>query len=430
MNRDPQKPSPWSWCERPGHEALRAGRPLSGLRVLALENFLAGNHETWLMSMLGADVLKIERPGIGDAMREIGPYIHGENGKRTAGELRIMLNKGSLALDLSQPQGLEIFFKLTATADIVYSNQRPASLRKLGVTFDALKIHNESIIYSTLSGFGHDDVMSSGPFGAYPAFDLIAQGLAGLLFRPDSHDGGPAYNGIPIGDEVTSLLSIIGTLAALHSRTLTGDAQRVDVAMHDAMVFVNELAVGNYSVLGTLAGRGRSQTSAPYGSYLCKDGWVNIGVGFDEMWVRFCRAIERPELATDPRYVKTSDRVVRQEELAEIVNDWVFDRSVAEVVETMFQNGIVCAPVYEVPAVVTSEQVRERNMLVEIDDPLVGIQHVVGNPIKILGSDDKTMFPPPTFGQHTLEILGVGLGMQMSEIEALARDGIIELPGQ
>jgi CoA:oxalate CoA-transferase len=371
-------------------------------------------------------VLKIERPGAADGMRAIGPYIEGAKGRRTAGEMRIMTNKRSIALDLASPAGIDIFFRLVPSYDIVYSNQKPDSLQRLGITYDALRERNPSVIYSTLSGFGHDDVLSSGPYGKFPAFDLIAQGMAGLLFRPDSADGGPAYNGIPIGDEVTSLISIIGTLAAVHSRAKTGLSQRVDVAMHDAMVFVNELAIGNYALLGTIAGRGRSQTSAPYGSYKCADGWVNIGVGFDSMWVRFCAAIGRPELANDSRYLKTSDRVVQQDELNEIVSNWTREQTVEEVVGQMFDSGVVCAPIYEIPDVMNSDQVRARNMLIEVDDPIVGRQKIVGNPIKIRGASDNVVSPPPVFGQNTVDVLREELGMEDKEIDSLRRDGVID----
>jgi CoA:oxalate CoA-transferase len=401
--------------------------PLTGIRVLSLENFLAGNHETWLLGMLGADIIKVERPIVGDAMRDIGPFLKGPKGSRSAGELRVMPNKRSIAIDMSLPEGRNLFFSLVSSVDVVYSNQKPSSLATMGINFETLKARNPKIVYSTLSGFGHDDVIPSGPFGNWPAYDVIAQGLAGLQFRAEGVGGRPAYNGLPIGDEVTSLISIIGILSALHRRDTTGTAQRVDVAMHDAMVFVNELAIGNLSLLGTIAGRGRSQTSAPYGAFKCLDGWVNIGVGVDDMWRRFCDAIGRKELANDAKYRSSADRVVRQDELNDLVLGWTGSRTVQEIIDILLSFGVVCAPVYDLPQVLESEQVTARHMLVEVDDPIVGKQRVVGNPLKFGGVDDCHMSPPPLRGEHTAEILDECLGLDAVDIKALVDVGAIEL---
>ena len=268
--------------------------PLAGIRVLALENYLAGNHGTFLLSMLGAEIIKVEPPG-GDVLRGVGPFIEAHGGRRSSGELRVMGNKRSVILDIRTPEGLAVLMKLVAQSHVVWTNQKPASLKRLGITFESLAAVNPGIVYFTLSGFGHDDLLTSGPLGSLAAFDVIAQGLAGLQFRASGPDGMPGYNGLALGDEVTSLLTVLGTVAALY-RQQAGDPgpQRVDVAMHDSMIYLNELALGLLSVMGVAPPRGRSGTSAPYGAFRSRDGWVNIAVGGDPVWRRFCAAFKTP----------------------------------------------------------------------------------------------------------------------------------------
>jgi CoA:oxalate CoA-transferase len=405
--------------ERPG--------PLAGVRILSLENFLAGNHETSLLGMLGAEIIKIERPETGDALRLIGPYMESSKGKRAAAELRLMMNKRSVAIDLADERGRQLIFDLVACVDIVFANLKPSSLIDMGITFESLRSRNSKIIYSTLSGFGHDDVISDGPFGSWPAFDVIAQGLAGLQFRTESDDPDrPGYNGLPVGDEVTSLISIIGTLSALHRREMTGEAQRVDVAMHDAMIFLNELALGNLSLLGTLAQRGRSQTSAPYGAFRSSDGWINIAIGGDNIWGRFCNAIGRPELIEDPKFRTSADRVGSIQALDEIVEGWTGVRSTDEIVDRLLTYQVPCAPIYTVPEVLTSLQAKARHMFVEVDDPIVGPRSVVGNPIKMMGLSDQDFEAAPRCGQDTVAVLRELLVLGDDAIESLLTSKVIE----
>ena len=206
-----------------------------------------------------------------------------------------MANKRSVALDITTPDGHRLLFDLVEHCDVVWTNQKPSTLKRLGITFESLEARNPRVVYATLSGFGHDDLLSAGPLADLRAFDVIAQGLGGLQFRGSGPEGVPSYNGLALGDEVTSTLTVLGIILALYRRERHGGAQRVDVAMHDAMVFLNELSVGMMSVFGQKPPRGRSGTSAPYGAFRTRDGWVNIGVGGNPVWARFCAAIERPE---------------------------------------------------------------------------------------------------------------------------------------
>lgn len=401
--------------------------PLVGVRVLSMENFLAGNHATYLMGLLGAEVIKIEQPGVGDALRTIGPFLEGEGGRRSAAELRVMPNKRSITLDMKQPRGQELFMDLVEQVDVFYTNQKPSSLASMGIDFEALQAHNPRIVYTTLSGFGHDDVVPKGPFGGWPAFDIIAQGLAGIQFRAQGEDDRPGYNGLPIGDEGASVLSVLGTVAALYQREQDGQARRVDVAMHDAMVFFNQMAIGTLSLLDRVATRGRSGTSAPYGSFRTADGWVNIGIGGDAIWRRFCTAIGQLDLADDERFRTSADRVGRIPELDRIVEAWTAQRSTDEVVAQLHTERVPCAPVFTIPQVLASPQVEARKMLVTIDDPIAGPRRVVGNPIKMPGIDYEHAAPPPGIGSDTSAVLEELLRLTPEEIQALAADGVVTL---
>jgi CoA:oxalate CoA-transferase len=402
--------------------------PLAGIRILSLEHYLAGNHGTWLMSMFGAEILKVERPGSGDTLRGVGPFVESDAGRRSAGELRVMGNKKSIALDITTPDGLAVFFDLVRVSDVVWANQKPSSLEKMGITFQTLQQHNPRIVYATLSGFGHGDLISAGPLAHTPAFDVIAQGLAGLQFRASGPEGAPGYNGLALGDEVTSTLTVLGVMMALFRREHDGAAQRVDVAMHDSMVFLNELAVGLLSTLGRMPPRGRSGTSAPYGAFRSGDGWVNIAVGGDPVWRRFCQAIGRPDLVDDPRSATSADRVRNFEWLEQLVTEWTGTRTTDEVVATLGASGVPCAAILDIPDVLASEQVAARHMLATMSDPVAGQVQVVGNPVKMNDLDDGVLAAPHSLGQDTAEVLTQLAGRTPGQVRDLAGRGIIGLP--
>ena len=406
-------------------QGTQAG-PLAGIRVLSLENFLAGNHATFLLSLFGAEVIKVEQPHVGDVLRKIGPHISGDGGRRAASELGVMRNKKSIAIDIKQEAGRDLLWRLIERADVFFSNQKPSSLRNMGITFETLRARNPTIVYTTLSGFGHDDLEPEGPFGNWPAFDIIAQGVSGLQFRAQGDGDRPGANGIPIGDEGTSMLAVLGTVAALFQRERDGQAQRVDAAMHDALVFLNQLALTRLAVLGRVETRGRSGTSQPYGAFRTADGWVNLGVGGDAIFRRFCHAIGQPELAEDARFLTSADRVAHMDVLDEIVESWTSARSTDEVITALHANTVPSAPAFTLPEVISSPQVKARNMLVEVDDPIVGKQNLIGNPIKMSSLDrDAARNPPPLLGGDTIDVLTGLLGVTDQEIDQLSRDNII-----
>jgi CoA:oxalate CoA-transferase len=399
--------------------------PLEGVRILALEHYLAGNHGSWLMSMFGAEVIKIERPDSGDVLRGVGPFVVNNGGSRSGGELRVMGNKKSVALDVATPDGRSIFFDLVHRSDVVWTNQKPSSLVKLGITFDSLRQANPTVVYATLSGFGHDDLLSAGPLAKVPAFDVIAQGLAGLQFRGAGVDGAPGYNGLALGDEFTSTLSVLGIILALFRREREGGAQRVDVAMHDSMVFLNELAVGMLSILGRVPPRGRSGTSAPYGSFRSSDGWVNIAIGGDPVWRRFCVALGYKEWINDPRCISSAARVENLGLVEQLVNQWTSTKTTQEIVELLGKFDVPCAAILDIPDVLDSEQVAARGMLAKIEDPVAGMVRIVGNPVKMNDLEEGVVAPPPFLGQDTRDVLSELAGRSEAEIRRLLDLGVI-----
>jgi formyl-CoA transferase len=395
--------------------------------VLSLEHYLAGNHGTWLMSMFGAEIIKVERPGAGDTLRGVGPFVEADGARRSGGELRVMGNKRCVALDLATPEGRDVFFGLVRHCDVVWTNQKPGSLTKLGIDFESLKAANPQIVYATLSGFGHPDLVDAGPLADVPAFDVIAQGLAGLQFRAGSSDGSPGYNGLALGDEVTSTLTVLGVVLALLRREREGGAQRVDVAMHDSMVFLNELSIGMLSILGRMPPRGRSGTSAPYGSFKSADGWVNIAVGGDPLWRKFCQAIGREDLIDDERTSTSFARVSNFTWLESLVTGWTSARPTSEVVSLLGAHGVPCAAVLDIDQVLASEQVAARQMLATVEDPVAGSVSVVGNPVKMNDLSDGAIAAPHGPGDDTLAVLTQLLGMPAAEVEGLAGRGILGL---
>ncbi len=405
--------------------------PLEGIRVLALEQYYAGNIGSLILRRFGAEVIKVEMPGAGDAMRHIGPRDEGADGhSRSLSELRVMLGKKSVAVDMGTPEGKAIVLGLAAKSDVVWSNMKPSSLRKLGFTFEAFQQANPEIIYTTLSGFGHDDVVPDGPMGDWVAFDIIAQGLAGLQFRVETEGESdePRYNGLALGDQVTALQAVIGTVMALYKRKRDGGAQRVDVAMHDAMLQLNELSLAFTDWTGKPPSRGRSSTSSPYGAFRSKDGFVNIAVGGTPVWRRFARAMGRPELADDPRFREARSRVANNSELEAIVTGWSLLHTTDEVVAMLHAEGVPSAPVYTLPQVLESPQVPARNMLYTIDDAAIGPRRVLGNPIKLAGVPDEPSGTAPDIARDTRAVLAELLGMDQSRIEELACAGIVGLP--
>lgn len=400
-------------------------RPLEGIRVLALEQFAAGPYGSMFLTDFGAEVIKIEAPGIGEGGRNIQPYVENERGRTSYAMVSRNRGKKSLSLNLQKEEGREIFRRLAGVSDVVWENMRPGVMDKLGLGYRALRALNPKIIYASISGFGHGDIYQS-PYIELPAFDIAAQAMSGLMLRPGQKGQPPLFLGFALGDYYPGVMATMGVLLALRWRDLTGQGQHVDISMYDATISLNELGIVFYSFTKQLAERGVIALAAPYGAFQAKDGYVVIAVVGEPIWARFCRAIGREDLLQDPSLQSGVERVKRMDDLLRpIVEGWSRDKTRAEVVEYLNRHGVPTMPVREVDDLFSCPHARARRMLLEVDDPVAGKQTVAGNPVKLSAVPDAPAVPPPQLGQHTEEVLSGLLGLREAELARLREAGVI-----
>jgi CoA:oxalate CoA-transferase len=370
-------------------------------------------------------VIKIEPPGNGEQAREVGPFRATPDGEqRSLGLIRSNRNKLSLTLDLKRPEGADLFKRLVEQADVVLENLRADSMERLGLGYGVLAAINPRLVYTSVSGFGHADVLS-GPYVSWPAFDVIVQALTGIMFRPEREGPRPVYLGFPLADLFAGALAYAGTVQALYQRTRTGEGQHVDIAMYDGGIVLNELALAIRATLGELPDSGTHFQAAPFGAYRVSDGYVSIAVFSEKNWRNFCDVMEHPELIDDPRFRTGRLRAHRYDEIREIVEDWLSADTKAEVAQRLRSAGVPAAPVADVDDLLESEHAAARRMLLPIVDPAWGDIRVAGNPIKTSGEGPTPTNPAPGLGEHTRGLLVDLLGLEPGELESLAAEGII-----
>jgi len=393
-------------------------KTLEDLVVLDFSRVLAGPFCTMMLCDLGAKVIKVERPGSGDDSRTYTPFVKGES----AYFMSINRGKKSITLDLKHPKGKEIAVELAKRSDVLVENFKPGVMDNLGLGYEALKEINPRLVYASISGFGY-----TGPYSERPAYDLIIQGMGGIMSitGPDEHH--PTKVGSSIADIFAGLFAAIGILSALHNRELTGRGQWVDVGMLDAMVAVLENAVSRYLATGSVPKPigNRHPSIAPFCSVETADGFINIACGNDELWRRFCRIVGLDRLADDPRFLTNADRVKNFSELEPLINEATRKRASAEWLKLLEEAKVPCGPINDIASVVKDPQVAAREMLVEVLHPVAGALKLPGVPIKLSGTPASIAGPAPLLGQHTEEVLSGMLGMGRGEIEKLKEDGAI-----
>jgi CoA:oxalate CoA-transferase len=373
-----------------------AAGPLAGVRVLCVNNYLAGNYGTQLLGLHGADVVKVETPA-GEAMRASKPHIPvSDDLSWSHFELRMMRGTSSVVLDLDQPADRVVFEQLVAAADVFWTNLRPESARRRGIDWPVLQAVNPRLVYASLTGFGLPE-NGVGEFGSLPAFDILVQGLAGLLSRNSDADGTPVYNGLPLADQVSSLFAAFGVLAGLRQRDRTGVGCCVDVAMFDSMIALNEKAVSMYGIGNTVPPPRASATTAPFGMYPTSDGWVCIAVGSDGVWRRFAAAvgpsIGRPGLADEESLGSGTGRVAHLAELTEIVERFTRPRTTDEVVKQLLAHDVPAGQALEVDQLSTTEQVLRRGIVRTMATPR-GDYPAVMSPVIVSDSEQRVSAPP------------------------------------
>jgi crotonobetainyl-CoA:carnitine CoA-transferase CaiB-like acyl-CoA transferase len=394
--------------------------PLSDIRVLDLSRVLAGPYCSMILGDLGADVIKVERPGIGDETRHWGPPFAAPG--ESAYFLCVNRNKRSITIDLKQPAGVGIIKALALKSDVVIENFTPGTMDGLGIGYEALHAINPRIIYCSITGFGPD-----GPLSNRAGYDLAVSALGGLMGITGEPDGPPVKVGVAITDVTTGISAQGAICAALYAREKTGKGQRIDLSLLETQVAALVNIASSYLVSGEIPRRWGTahETIVPYQGFETKDKYVIVAVGNDQLWGRFCRVIGMPELADDPRFKTNPLRVKNRKECIGIIAPVMKTRPRDEWVRRLNDDAIPCAPINTMDEVFQNPQVLYRNMLVEMDHPKAGKIRLVGIPAKYSESKASVRLPPPVLGEHTHEVLVEVLGFSNGQIESLRADGVI-----
>lgn len=403
--------------ERKTEQGMQA---LQNLKVLDLTRVVAGPFGASILGDLGADVLKIEVPGRGDDARAYGPYENGESMYYA----NLNRNKKGITLNLKSEKGKELFLKLVKDADILLENYRPGVMDRLGLGYDVLKEVNPRLIYGAVSGFG-----SYGPYSDRPGYDIISQGMGGLMSITGEKGGDPTRSGNAMGDILGGLNLVIGVLAAVNARNLTGVGQRVDVSLVDSVVASLENAYIRYFKSHELPVRnGNAYASiAPYDTYRAKDGHVIIGCGNQKLYEKLCtEVLDMPWMITDERFLTIPLRVENNEIQKKYIEEWTSQRTVDEIVDLILGRGIPAAPLYNVKQIVEDEHIaKAREMFIDIEHPVIGKMTVNGNPIKLMDMKPRINCPAPTLGQDNHAVYVEGLGLSEEEYTRLTEEKVI-----
>jgi len=397
----------------------KTNSPLTGIRVIDLTEALAGPICGMILGDLGADVVKVERPGRGDQARGYGPpFVAGES----AYFMSLNRNKRSLTLNLASAGGQEVIGRLLEQADIFLLNMpRRTSWQKYGIDYDQVSVKNPGIIYAAISGYGH-----SGPKAGSPGYDVIAQAEAGTMSLTGEPEGSPVRFPTPMADMTTGLYASIGILAALQARSKTGRGQLLDLSLLESQVSSLTNLVPAYFLTGEppeRLGNGHPML-VPYRVYQARDRSFNVGVGSEPLWHRFCQAIERSDLAEDTRFQRNADRVKNRAELEPILDAYFAQRDADEWLQLLREARIPCGPVNSLADILTDDHFLARGGLVEMAHPLAGNLQMLANPIHF--SDTPPIYDrhPPLLGQHTEDVLNE-IGYSPAEITAFQEGGIV-----
>ena len=395
-----------------------AAGPLSGMVILDLTQILAGPMCTMVLADMGADVIKIEKPNGGDDNRRMGPPFIKD---WSAGFLAVNRNKRSLSLDLRGEAGRGVLRRLVEGADVVVENFRPGVMERLGLGYEELAAIKPSLIYCTISGFG-----STGPARNRGGFDLVAQGVSGLMSITGHPNSPPAKVGVPITDLTAGLFGANGIMAAYIHALKTGQGQMVDTSLMEAGVAYTVWESSVYFAEGEIPGPLGSahRVSAPYQALRTRDGYLNLGAATQPTWEQLCRAIGREDLMEDERFRAPWDRKAREKELATLLEETFSAHDTAHWLQLLDDAGVVAGPIYNMEQVYQDPQVLAREMLVDTHDPVLGTIHNIGVPVKLSATPGSIRRRAPALGEHSAEVL-LERGFTQSEVDALLSEGVI-----
>lgn len=391
---------------------------LDGVKVLDLTRVLAGPFCTMMLADMGAEVIKIEQPKVGDDSRAFGPFINGESSYY----MNLNRNKKGITLNL-KGRGKEIFLQMVKRADVVVENYRPGTMEKLGLGYEDLKKVNPRIVYGCISGFGH-----YGPYKDRAGYDIIGQAMSGLMSTTGWPGGEPTRTGTAMSDVLAGLSAAVGILAALRSRDNNGVGQKVDISLVDSTVASLEIINQIYLVEGRIPQRigNRYESVYPYDSFRTKDGSIVIGGGNDKLWQKICGLMGRPELVAKEGMESNYQRVQNHEQVKEIVETWTLTKTMEELVAELLAAGVPAAPINTIDKVVNDPHIAgAREMFVEVDHPKAGKMKIAGTHLKLSETKPSVRSAAPLLGQHNDEVYENFLGLGKVEITELKEQGVI-----
>ncbi len=392
------------------------GAPLAGVRVLEVGVFMAAPFATMQLADLGAEVFKVENPEGGEPVRSTGPFVEGHSSPY----LRLNRSKRSLALDLKSDEGREAFLRLAAACDVVVENLRPGAMRRLGLGYDDVRAVNRGVVYASASGFGQD-----GPLADRPGLDIMAQARGGLMSITGTPDGEPAKVGVPVCDLVCGVYTALAVTAALRERDRSGEGQYVDVSLLESGVSLAVWEAGRWFATGEVGGPLGSahQSQAPYQAFRTADGWATLGAITPRTWSGLCGVLGLDHLEHDERYVDSTARHSRREELAALVEEQTSRLPTADLVSRLEEVGVPCAPIADYGQVFTDEHLTAREFFWDADHPVAGAVRQVGSPMRFSRTPVTRAGAGPVLGADTRAALEVA-GYDTVQIDRLVQAGV------
>jgi len=402
--------------------------PLDGIRVFDLTRVLAGPTCTQMLGDLGADIVKIERPGTGDDTRHFAPpYIKDADNEDTEISAYFCCanrNKRSVTLDIASKAGQDLAKRLIAKSDVLVENFKTGGLTKFGLDYDQLKDEFPRLIYCSITGFGQ-----TGPYAKRPGYDVLIQAMSGMMSCTGEPDGEPMKSAIPVADLMAGMYAAVSINAALRHREKTGEGQYIDIGMLDVMVAFSTVQGMNYLATGKVPKRlGNAHPNiVPYQAFKTADGNIILAVGNDAQFQRFCEVAGVPEWATDPRFAKNGDRLKHRDILVPLIREMIAAKPSKHWLDGLEKAGVSCGPINDYQQVFEDPQVIARGMRIEMDHPATkgAPVRLLGSPMRLSKTPATNRIAPPTLGQHTEEVLRELLDLDAAQIVGLRDDAIV-----